>query len=217
MVRELATDDPLESSGRGDSVGAVEIISVGRREVARLRDAVVAIYARAWASTSFHQDAQDAENFGDRLLHHGGNPDFRLCVAFDGDSPIGFSYGYASVPGGWWRQTIAVKLPVDVAKTWLDDCFEFAELAVLPQRQNSGVGGRLHDALVADLPHRTSLLSTQKSNEPALRFYERRGWKVLNESMTFPNRSDPYVIMGLDLKGRAQGTASSTQSRRSRG
>jgi GNAT superfamily N-acetyltransferase len=179
----------------------VEILRLTARDVARLRSVVVDIYDRAWASTSFHPGARDVQNFGDRLVHHGGNPDFTLCVAMERDDPIGFSYGYASVPGGWWRQTIAVKLPVDVAKYWLDDCFEFAELAVVPERQQSGVGGRLHDALIRGLPHRTSLLSTQKANEPAYRFYLRRGWQVINESMTFPNRSDPYVIMGLDLKG----------------
>jgi GNAT superfamily N-acetyltransferase len=199
---------------RDDNLALVEILKVRGREVARLQRAVVEIYDRAWSTTAFHPGARDVENFGDRLLHHASNPDFVLCLARVENEPAGFSYGYASVPGGWWRQTIAVKLPVEVAKTWLDDCFEFAELAVVPERQNSGVGSRLHDSLIADLPHRTSLLSTQKANEPAFRFYVRRGWTVIHDSMLFPNRPDPYVIMGLEMKHRAPASESSPPARR---
>ena len=164
-----------------------------------MRDQVVDVYNRAWSETPFHPGAANIRTFGDRMLQHAGNPDFGLCVAVEQSTAVGFAYGYGSVPGGWWRQSVAAHLKSGDGLKWLDDCFEFAELAVAPEYQRGGVGGLLHDGLLDGIQQSTSLLSTQKANTSALRFYEARGWVVLNDWMVFSNRVEPYVIMGLDL------------------
>lgn len=159
------------------------------------------IYRKAWSATGFFPVEEELPGFSARLERHASNPDFRLCVTREGGSAVGFAYGYTSVPGGWWRQMVAAGLPPDAAEQWFDDCFEFAELAVVPGYQRRGIGGALHDRLLDGLPRRRAILSTQKENHKALGFYLRRGWNIMHDEFFFPNRLYPYVIMGLDISG----------------
>lgn len=63
---------------------------------------------------------------------------------------------------------------------WVGGHFEFVELAVMPDARGCGIGRRLHDALLADLPHERALLSTSaRSDDPAVRLYSSNGWVTL--------------------------------------
>jgi ribosomal protein S18 acetylase RimI-like enzyme len=179
---------------------AVEVLTLDTGKAPSVCDDVVEVYRRAWKPTPFWPGRAGVKEFGSRFLRHSVNPDFRLCVASSNDDIVGFAYGYTSVPGGWWRQTVSAELTPDQTEFWLDDCFELAELAVVPGFQRQGVGRRLHDLLLARLPHGTALLSTQENNEPATLFYNRLGWSVVRSNFLFPNRPHPYFIMGLTLR-----------------
>jgi GNAT superfamily N-acetyltransferase len=183
----------------------VRITRLGPGEADEMRAELTDVYRRAWSDTGFFPVAEELRGFSERLHRHASNPDFRLCVKYSRDAPVGFAYGYTSVPGGWWRQIVAAGLPAEVADHWFEDCFEFAELAVVPGSQTQGVGGSLHDALLEGLPHHSSVLSTQRANEKALNFYRRRDWKMIEEVFFFPNRVYPYAILGFDLT-RGRGT-----------
>jgi GNAT superfamily N-acetyltransferase len=178
----------------------VEVRTLGATEAPSVCDGVVEAYRRAWRPTPFWPGRSGISEFGPRLLRHSEIPDFRLCVASLDGRVLGFAYGYTSVPGGWWRETVVARLDGADAGYWFDDCFELAELAVVPECQQRGLGRRLHDLLLNDLRHRTSLLSTQMENEPATRFYYRLGWTVVVSDFVFPNRPHPYFIMGLTLR-----------------
>jgi ribosomal protein S18 acetylase RimI-like enzyme len=180
----------------------VEVRTLGGRGAESVCGAVVEAYRRAWRPTVFWPGRSGVNEFGPRMLRHSGNPEFRLCVASLDARVVGFAYGYTSVPGGWWRETVAAGLNRADAGNWFGDCFELAELAVVPEHQQRGLGRRLHDLLLTGLPHRTSLLSTQMDNEPATRFYLRLGWSVIRSDFAFPNRPHPYLIMGLALGDR---------------
>ncbi|WP_372492658.1 GNAT family N-acetyltransferase [Microbacterium aurugineum] len=63
---------------------------------------------------------------------------------------------------------------------WVGGHFEFVELAVTPEARGRGIGGQLHDALLANLDHRRALLATSSSqDDPAVRLYSSRGWVSL--------------------------------------
>ncbi len=93
---------------------------------------------------------------------------------------------------------VAQVLDAETAAWWLPGYFEIVEPAVTPAAQGRGIDGRLHDALLVGLPHRTALLSTHQSETPALRLYRKRGWMPLLEGIVFPGGDMPFVIMGLD-------------------
>jgi GNAT superfamily N-acetyltransferase len=133
-----------------------------------------------------------------RHVLHGG---FR---AFGAVSPrgrlVGFSYGYTSQPGLWWREQISQPLSIAQREYWLGDAFELAELHVHPSVQGQRFGSRLHDALIQDAPHRTALLSVMRRSERARQLYTRRSWQTLIEDMRFPTEPrTPFSVLGLTL------------------
>ena len=64
-----------------------------------------------------------------------------------------------------------------------------------------GIGGRLHDALLGGLDAPTAVLSTERSNEPALALYRGRGWQVVLPEIDFGPAYEPFCVLGLDLRG----------------
>jgi GNAT superfamily N-acetyltransferase len=113
---------------------------------------------------------------------------------------VGFSYGYTSQPGLWWREQIARPLSAAQREYWLADAFELAELHVHPSVQGQGFGSQLHDALIQGATNRTALLSVMHRSERARQLYTRRGWQTLIEELRFPTEpSTPFSVLGLTL------------------
>ncbi len=136
---------------------------------------------------------------------HCARDGFRLSVALDGDRLMGFSWGYVGQRGQYWSDRVVQALSRDVTDVWVGGHFEFVELAVLPQARGRGLGGRLHDGLLEEVPLPRALLSTDNSDSPAVRLYAGRGWRKLGEL-----NADAQV-MGLfraSLADHGQGTAS---------
>jgi len=112
---------------------------------------------------------------------HCARDGFRLSVALDGDRLMGFSWGYVGQRGQYWSDRVVQALSRDVTDVWVGGHFEFVELAVLPQARGRGLGGRLHDGLLEEVPLPRALLSTDNSDSPAVRLYAGRGWRKLGE------------------------------------
>jgi ribosomal protein S18 acetylase RimI-like enzyme len=113
---------------------------------------------------------------------------------------VGFSYGYTSVPGLWWREQIAQSLSSEQRTYWLDDAFEFAELHVHPSAQNHHLGSRLHDALIEAAAHRTALLSVMHKSARARQLYASRRWEMLVEDLRFSAEpATPFSLLGLTV------------------
>src|SRR6202140_5144150 len=68
---------------------------------------------------------------------------------------VGFSYGYTSQPGLWWREQIAQPLSPAQREYWLADAFELAELHVHPSAQGHRLGSQLHDLVIHAAPNKT--------------------------------------------------------------
>jgi ribosomal protein S18 acetylase RimI-like enzyme len=129
---------------------------------------------------------------------HGG---FRAFGALSvGGRLVGFSYGYTSQPGLWWREQISQPLSPAQREFWLTDAFELAELHVHPSVQGQGFGSRLHDELIHGVPHKTALLSVMHRSERARQLYTRRGWQTLIQDLRFPTEPrTPFSVLGLTL------------------
>src|SRR5579864_4635162 len=99
-------------------------------------------------------------NFGDTLRRHAGYGGFTAFGAFNLRARlVGFTYGYTSQPGLWWREQVAAPLTPAQRDFWFSDAFELAELHVHPTAQGHHVGSGLLDRLMGIQPHRTALLS----------------------------------------------------------
>jgi ribosomal protein S18 acetylase RimI-like enzyme len=129
---------------------------------------------------------------------HGGFRAFGVLTARD--RLVGFSYGYTSQPGLWWREQIAQPMSPAQRGYWLTDAFELAELHVHPSAQGQRFGSRLHDSVMHGLQHRTALLSVMHRSERARQLYARRGWQTLIQELRFPTEpGTPFSVLGLKL------------------
>lgn len=169
-------------------------------EIEMARAELLALFAAAFA-----MPREEALPFVDTILIHARRTAFRFLAARDAVTGqlLGFVYGYTSERGQWYHDTVRAALRAALGPTvtahWLDNVFEFTEFAVLPAAQGRGIGGRLHDTILADLPHRTAILSTYQGETTALHLYRRRGWQTLVGDYVFPGGGRTYVLMGLEL------------------
>jgi ribosomal protein S18 acetylase RimI-like enzyme len=58
---------------------------------------------------------------------------------------------------------------------WLENAFDFTELAVKPLYDGRGIGSALHHALLDGVGMRTAMLSTLQEETRGLRLYEHKG------------------------------------------
>ena len=142
-----------------------------------------------------------SRGFEQTLREHARREGFRLCVAqeSEGDTLVGFGYGFTGQVGQPWRDSLALALDQATRDQWLSDYFELAELGVIPTFRRQGIGGHLHDRLLAGAPHPRSVLTVRANNEPAKQFYRRRGWLVLHEGFISASGRGPYIVMGSAL------------------
>jgi ribosomal protein S18 acetylase RimI-like enzyme len=163
-----------------------------------LLDQALAVFAGALGFPKRHARVT---SFAGTLSRHAVYGGFRAFGAFKSDGQlVGFSYGYTSVPGRWWRETIALPLTLEQRAHWLTDAFELAELHVHPSAQGVKLGSQLHDLLVHGLPHHTALLSVMHSSERARHLYQSRGWQTLVDELRFSTEPrTPFSLMGLTL------------------
>jgi ribosomal protein S18 acetylase RimI-like enzyme len=90
----------------------------------------------------------------------------------------------------------------ETRRAWLDPPhYEVVELHVRPERQRSGIGAALLERLLAGLPHAGALLSTQVDNGKARPFYEKHGWHVVVDALSFGPGYAPFCVYGKRLGG----------------
>jgi ribosomal protein S18 acetylase RimI-like enzyme len=134
------------------------------------------------------------------LPSHAGREGFRAVIERAPAGELaGFAYGYRGGPGQWWHDLVAVALGTLAADDWLrPGHFEFVELHVRPELWGRGIGGRIHDALLAPEPG-PAVLSTQRDNARALGLYRRRGWRVIVPTIDFGAGYPPFCVLGKVL------------------
>jgi GNAT superfamily N-acetyltransferase len=169
-----------------------------------VRAEIVDVYREAFGASPYFEGEAEVARFAQQALpRHVAHAGFRCVVARDEGSVVGFAYGYTSAAGQWWHDWVVAQLDPPVAMEWTTDAFVLVELAVRPAAQGHGTGGRLHDAVLAGLPHRTALLSTRDEDTPARRLYRRRGWVPLREAVRPAPNGPPVLFMGLRLPSRS--------------
>ncbi len=157
------------------------------------------LYCKAFEKTNFNEMIE-------RIKRHIEYPNFKGIVAINEEKEVvGFTYGYRSLEGQYYNQLMREALHLEQVNHWLQDCFEFVELAVDPKYRNEGLGTRLHNELLEGISNRMGILTTQINNQKARSLYERLGWVDVLEPF-HPSKNDvPYVIMGKNLKIKVNG------------
>jgi ribosomal protein S18 acetylase RimI-like enzyme len=157
---------------------------------APLLETALEVYTRVWPE----RDRDDAR---EGFTRYAGYDDFHGIVALRGATPVGVGYGARSSPGVPWHDLVSAELGGDHPA--LQDAWRLVELAVVAEARQCGVGGRIHDALLAARHCSRALLSTAVANQRARAMYERRGWHYVVEAFQPAGEPHPYVIMGREL------------------
>src|SRR4051812_1697281 len=74
---------------------------------------------------------------------------FRLARAYDGDTLVGFGYGYTGERGQWWTDNATRVLWPEVAGVWLGGHFELVSIGVVESARSRSTGRRLLECLTA--------------------------------------------------------------------
>jgi len=180
---------------------SVEIVYLPAEALQAEQEQIISVYREAFAPPPYNENEADVRLFAHSLDRRRRRPGFRYIAALDRQRGriVGFAFGYSCKSGQWWRDMVAGALPPAAVNRWLANAFEVVELAVAPAFQGHGFGSRLHDALLAGLPHQTAVLSTIQSETVALKLYRRRGWVTLLSDFVFPGGDRQFRIMGRDL------------------
>lgn len=146
---------------------------------------------------------------------YAGRPGFRGAVLTDAAGTVqGFTLGTDWRYESSWCSQVERDLGPR-ADRWTSDCFHLIELAVREAHRGQGHGAALYDALVAGLPHRTAILSTNRLGPvAAATMYARRGWRLLIEDWRHCCDCEPIQILGLTDPALSAGTTLPPQTRR---
>lgn len=155
---------------------------------------VVEIYRNVYGNSN-------PEEIRERFLQHATYPGYTGWVAVCDDRIVGFAYGFSSTAGQYYRSKLENVLEEREIHSWLSDCFEFVEMAVVPEFRRQGIASTLEKRLLDKAPHQTSVLTTGSANEDAKFLYEKLGWENVKEANVLPTQ-DPMVIMGKKLNVR---------------
>ena len=138
-------------------------------------------------------DFDDVRAWRDGVLdRHSARPGFRLALAREGHSLVGFAYGYTGEHGQWWTDRAATVLDPTVASDWLGGHFELVSIGVAETARGTGVGRHVMTALTDGLAQsRWVLMTSADPDAPARRLYRSTGWAVIG-----PGLSEDRVIMG---------------------
>lgn len=168
----------------------VKVIELASNDVIQK---VSELYKEVWYS--------EDHSIKERILKHSSYEGFRgFVILTEEDRAIGFSYGYTSLPGQFYHELLAKEFTSEEYQEWLQDCFEFVELAVHPLYRKQGLGKMLITKLVEGVDNSTTILTTQINNNSARSLYESLQWKILKEPFYPGNSKQPYVIMGKKLR-----------------
>jgi GNAT superfamily N-acetyltransferase len=172
-----------------------------RPEVIALHRQIVEIFRNAFTPPPYNKPEWEIVEFGEALQTQLDREAYKFAGAFDEKGQLlGFAYGYATSAAKWRCTYVRPAMTEHVAEEWLDGAWQFTEIAVDPQWQGRGVGSRLHNALLQDLPYQRAVLSTLQADTTSHKMYRSRGWIVLVEDLFFPDIPRRYQIMGKKLE-----------------
>ena len=176
-----------------------DAVSIHEIESFRALDAAGAI-AGIWKdATGVSMD--DAQAFASGTYpQHVRWPGFRLFMAAIDATPVGFIYGYRSLPGQWWHDQVRSELIAAGHEALLDNALELAEVAVLTAVQGRGIGTRLIDAFLRDV-QQPVLLALEATEERTHVLYAAHGFSDLLTDFHYDGFDDRIIVMARIPQG----------------
>jgi GNAT superfamily N-acetyltransferase len=158
-------------------------------DLPQIRQTLIDVHADAYA------DAMD-DPFNQRFAwfvdHWGGKDGFACVMGYDGDAPVGYSYGAPATEGReWWREHLDPA--PEKSRT-----FAVSELMVRPRWRRTGASVQLHHALLASRNEDLAVLTVDTDHPRVQAMYESWGYRKVGEDQPFPD-SPLFAVMLTEL------------------
>ncbi|MFG2565916.1 GNAT family N-acetyltransferase [Streptomyces sp. NPDC048567] len=151
------------------------------------RDGIRRTYAEAFAGPPWHEDPDQADGYVQRLAEDAARPGFRAALALDGvpeepdaASVVGFATAWTTAspfPSARGYAAVASVLGPERTADWLVGGLEVDELALSPHARGTGLAAALLESVTASAPGGRCWLLTSADAGPAVRLYQRLGWR----------------------------------------
>ncbi|MFE0104104.1 GNAT family N-acetyltransferase [Streptomyces sp. NPDC059009] len=161
----------------------------GRADAQDVRSLLLDIHDEVYADNPdpFHR----RERWSYFLDRWSSREDWRCIAGWEEGGPVGFAYGSAFKPGGWWKGSTR---PADLR----GPVFGLSELMVLPKWRGTGRAKKIHDTLIAPVKARVVSLQVEVEHHKVVRLYESWGYRQVDEFK--PGDDTPvYAAMVKDL------------------
>jgi len=173
-------------------VSGITVMELAPDEVVARRAALARVHRAAFGKDDAYAEVYREVELPEMAAHAG----FRCVVAHERGDLVGFALGYDATADGVWYGNVAAGVRTTRLRAWLTGAWYLADIAVLPERQGQGIGSRLHDRLVGMVPERDLVLITFPGDHPAVGFYLRHGWRVLDAGFEYRPGAAPTTLMG---------------------
>ncbi|KUF19986.1 GNAT family N-acetyltransferase [Streptomyces silvensis] len=163
----------------------------GPEDAKDIRALLLDIHDDAYAEE--HDEFHSRERFAQFVDAWSAKQTWACVIGFDKGDPVGYVYGAAFSPGGWWR---GVQDP-----EWLTPetrVFAVSELMVDPRWRKTGAARALHNALVGTQNADYATLFVDTAHPRVIALYERWGYDKLSESKPFDD-APLYAVMAKQL------------------
>jgi GNAT superfamily N-acetyltransferase len=145
----------------------VTLHSYSGPQAAAQLDAILPVYEQVYAEPPYFEGPQDVAVFLDHFDQQTTRPGFRLITAETGGAVIGLAFGYLLPPETQWWTGLQKPLPAEFTTETGHRTFVINELAVRAPFRRSGIGTRLHAALLRGLTAERVTLTVRPDPEAA--------------------------------------------------
>ncbi len=158
-------------------------------------------YCDVFGGSPWNEAEHAVSAFLDRLRLKATFGGFRMVLAVADDRRlVGFAYGAATFAAALepWCAPLTATLGPGVTDAALVGAFELVELGVVPSARGRGIGGRLHDAVLAGADNQRAWLMTRPDAPAARALYQSRGWLQLG-AVELPSAQGVRLVMTRPL------------------
>ncbi|MFD7894115.1 GNAT family N-acetyltransferase [Streptomyces sp. NPDC059743] len=168
---------------------SLDVRAYTHQDLPEIRQTLLDVHADAYADA---MDDPFTQRFAWFVDHWGGRPGFSCMVGYDGNEPVGYSYGAPATPGReWWRAHL------DPAPE-RSRTFAVSELMVRPRWRKTGASVRLHRALLDGRDEDLAVLTVDTKHPKVQALYESWGYRKVGEDQPFPD-SPLFAVMLAEL------------------
>ncbi|MDP8929795.1 MAG: GNAT family N-acetyltransferase [Actinomycetota bacterium] len=169
------------------TLATATIMVYGSKSAEQAFDEVALLYREVYAEPPYCEGESDFQDFVTSLPRRAAQPNFRLVVAHESGTTVGFAFGHQLSPETrWWDRTLS-PLEKDVTTEYTGRTFAVIELAVRQGYRRFGFGRNLHAHLIAGLDEERVTLLVRPDATAAQAAYRTWGYRPVGQIQPFPD------------------------------